>query len=324
MGQHRRKVAVSKARTSLALSALLAAVAVGGCWWDDDYYDAYYDYYYPYTYYYPVDVGYSSLYYSDYYYYDDWYWAGGTAAAVDASRTGVGGVLRALARGEQVCPGQVTVTPRTGTPACQAADMSAARSGATVVFSGCQTSGGGKLDGTVDVMATRSASEAVCTSNTRITVTHTTKISNLTYTTPAGQRIVVPEQTDTGTNSYTYGQFPVMVNLNSSGQLQVFGTDGTMTADMRHDGARTVSFNASDRTYSVSGSADVQDNRSAARASLTSRDIRRSTDCCHPVGGTLTVNRTGGENPGEHTWTFGPTCGQMAKDGSTITPPGCQ
>jgi hypothetical protein len=208
-------------------------------------------------------------------------------------------------------------------PACQSAGTTSSRSGATIVFSGCKTSAGGTLDGTIDLTANRTANEQTCSANTRITLSHTATISNLSYTAPGGNKVVIPEQTDTGTNSYTYGQLPTTLDLNSTGRVQVYAADGTLSADFNQNGTRTVTYTASSRSYAVSGTINVQDSRSSARATLVGSNVSRSTDCCHPVGGSVVVNRTGGSNPGEHTWTFGPTCGQASMDGAAVTPSTC-
>ncbi len=109
---------------------------------------AYWDPYY-YSYYYPADLSYSGVYWADSWDYSAYYYSLQSAATV--SQGGVGAAIRALARGEQVCPGQVTVTPKMGTPACAAAGVTGGRTGVTVVFNGCQLSGGGTVSGTYDV-----------------------------------------------------------------------------------------------------------------------------------------------------------------------------
>lgn len=312
---------------AVALSAVLVAAAgSGGCWWwDDDVAagsaDYAYEYYYPYTYYYPANLSYSSMYWSDDYLYSDWYYA--QSGSSETSRLGVGSFLRALARGEAVCPGQVTITPRMAPPPCLSPDTTSVRSGATIVFSGCQTAGGGRIDGTIDVQANRSASEQTCSSNTRITMSHTTTITDLTFTGPGGGRLVIPTQTDTGTNTYNYGELPAMVGVTSMGRLQVYAANGSLTADHSHNGTRNITYQASNKTYTVSGMINTQDARAGASASLVGSNITRTTDCCHPTSGRLVVTRTGGTNPGEHTWMFGATCGQMSLDGAEVTPPAC-
>ena len=313
---------------SILLSALLVSVAGAlGCE-DDDFDDVgegtvdyAYEYTYPYTYYYPSDLAYSSYYWTDAYVYDDWYFqvVGGNGNR----RASIGNVIRALARGESVCPGRVNVTPRTSAPACEAAGTTEVRSGVTMTFSDCETTDGSRIDGTVDVTSTRSANEAVCSANTTITLAHTTTITNLSVRGPNGGRLVIPNQTDTGTNSYTYGQLPTMLAINSSGRFQVYAADGTLQADQTHNGTRNLTYTAANRSYSVSGTINTMDARDGSTATIMSTNVTRTMDCCYPTAGSVTVNRTGGNSPGQHTWTFGPGCAQAAYDGTAITPPAC-
>jgi hypothetical protein len=311
---------------SLALCALLvASAATAGCYDDDDYVDEGvvdygYEYYYPSAYYYPADLSYSSYYYTDSWYYSDWYYS---FAQTGTARRAIGDMIRGLARGEPICPGQVTVTERTSSPACERTDVETVRSGATLVFAGCATGNGGRIDGTIDITTQRTASEAVCGPNTRITLSHATRLTDVTYTGPDGRRLVVPNQVDTGNNTYTYGQLPAMVAFNTSGRVQVYDAGGTLRSDQTHNGTRTVSFSSANKSYSVSGTVNTQDVTTGANASMMSAGLTRTSDCCHPTGGTLTVNRSGGTSPGTHTWTFGPSCGAVTFDGAAITAPEC-
>jgi hypothetical protein len=328
MGTRKSVVEGQRARTFIALSALLL-ISGGTVACDEGTYvaggtvDYGYEYYYPTTYYYPADLAYSSYYWSDAWLYDDWYFSRAPQQAGGNTRRAVGDALRALARGETICPGQVDVTPKTSAPACEVQGTSAVRSGVTVVFSGCETSSGGTIDGTVDVTAMRSASEQICSPNTLVTLSHTTTLTDLTYTSASGERWVVPDQVDSGTNTYTYGQLPTNLSINSSGRFQVFAADGTLVSDHNHNGTRMVTYSAVDRSYSVSGLINTQDVKGGATANLTGTDIKRGPDCCYPTGGTLSVSRAGGTNPGSHLWTFGPECGQASFDGTAVTPPAC-
>jgi Tfp pilus assembly protein FimT len=317
---------MNRKQASFALCALLAATAGGvGCYDDDDYVDTgnvdyAYEYYYPYAYYYPADLMYSSYYWTDDWYYSDWYYS---FAQTVGPRRAIGDMIRALARGEAVCPGQVTVTPRMATPACDNPDVEEIRSGVTIEFTGCQTANGGTITGTIDVQTERMASEATCGPNTRISLSHTTRMTNLSFTGPDGRRLLVPNQTDTGNNTYNYGQLPAMVSFNSSGRIQVFDAGGTLRTDHNHNGTRSLSFSSANRSYTVSGTVNTQDVATGASASMMTTGLTRTSDCCHPTGGTLTVNRTGGTSPGTHTWQFGPTCGGVTFDGTAITAPEC-
>jgi hypothetical protein len=231
--------------------------------------------------------------------------------------------MRALARGEQVCVGQATITYRTAPAACQAPGATETRAGALIAFNGCQTAEGGRIDGTVDIQATRSANEQVCSENTLITLSHTTTITNLSYTAPDGSRVVVPSQMDTGTNTYRYGQLPEMVDINSNGQLQVYDAGGALKTDLRTNGTRAFTYSQPDRSYTVSGTVTANDLATGAAASLVGNNVTRTMNCCHPTGGTLNVNRTGGTSPGMHTWSFGPECGRATFDGTQIDLPAC-
>ena len=326
MHEHERSHRPRYSKALIALPLLLAAAGAGSCYWDDDYpgtYDYSYEYYYPYTYYYPTDLAYSSVYYTDYWYYSDWYWL--EEQKQDTMFSSVGNVIRALARGEAICPGQVTVTPKMSAAACTSADpnMNNVRSGATLVFTGCMLANGGRLDGTLDVQTMRTASEATCSETTRITLSHTSTITNLTYVAPGGMRLVIPNQTDTGTNSYDYGKLPTTFSIDSTGRVQVYATNGTLSADFNHNGTRTVTYTSTNRSYAITGRANVEDTRTGSRATLTGDMITRVSDCCVPIGGTLQVSRTGGSSPGEHTWSFGPSCGQLTLDGAQVSQPSC-
>lgn len=330
MNMHRSANQVGRARTAtLAISAVL--LATGGIWAcdddDDDFDDVAagetdlaYEYTYPYAYYYSGDLAYSDLYWSDAWAYDSYIYQvnGGTT-----QRQSIGNAIRALARGEQVCPGQVTVTPKTAPPACSAAGTTAVRSGGTIAFNGCQTADGSVINGTIDITASRSANEAVCSATTLITLSHTTTLSNLSVTGPDGRRLLIPNQTDNGTNTYTYGQLPTTAAITSSGRFQVFAADGSLTADINHNGTRNFTYSAQSQSYAVSGTVTTQDARTGSTGSLVGTDVTRTLNCCHPTGGTLNVTRTGGTSPGQHTWTFGPSCGQVSFDGTAITPPEC-
>ena len=74
--------------------------------------------------------------------------AGPTTAAGDMT---MGDVLRAMARGESVCPNQVTITPKMTPDACATDGTGMSRGGVTLVFNGCQIPSGSRFDGTIDV-----------------------------------------------------------------------------------------------------------------------------------------------------------------------------
>jgi len=311
---------------------MVGAAMVGGC--DDGTTStvAYtYDDPYLYSYYYPADLAYTGYYAADTWNYGLYYAAPGAvpgsagAATVinNSGRPSVGSTLRALIRGESVCPGQVTVTPKTAPPACSGSPLTSVKNGITVVFNGCQLSGGGKIDGTFDVQATKTASAPVCASDTMISLSYTTTATNLVYTSPEGARITI--QTDNGTASYVFGQNGTSTSFNTTGEAQFFNSSGTMVADLGYTGMRTLSFSTTNQTYTIDGTVNLQDKMTAgATATLAGTGIERSNGCCRPTAGTLTVTRVGGQAPGTHVWGFQSTCGTATRDGTTITLPACQ
>jgi len=303
---------------------------------------------YLYSYYYPADVGYSSYYWASSWDYGDLYLAtitgaDGGAVAPDGGASGAGGsggsggsnsamsargavgqIIRALARGEQVCTGQSTITLKNAPPPCTAEGVNAVRTGATIMLNGCQLPAGGTLSGTVDITSNYAANEAACSPNTTITLGHTTTITNLVYTSPAGGQIVIPTQMDTGSNNFSFGQNPTTITIMSQGQLQFFNASGAKTADLNHTGTRMFKFAGSRSAYTVNGTVNVTDNMNAGvTAMLTAMGLQRTTDCCRPTGGTLTIARTGGAFPGTHTWTFTSTCGGVKRDNTSVTLPAC-
>ena len=237
--------------------------------------------------------------------------------------TTAGDVVRALARGESVCPGQVTVTPKTSAPACTGGPT-ASRAGVTIVFTACQTPGGATIDGMIDTAATRTASTTACDSTTSIMLAHTATITNLTYTDAAGNKLIIPSMTETGMTTYTFGQTPPTVALNFTGELQTFASGGAMTADHNFTGTSTFSFGGSATGYTVDGGLTVVDNLMAgAGSTVTVTGLQRVTTCCRPVGGTVGIVQTSGSGPGSHTWTFSSTCGDATIDGTSTTLPAC-
>jgi hypothetical protein len=246
---------------------------------------------------------------------------GTTANSSNTRRLGIVGAIQALARGEQVCPGQVTVTEKTAAPACDGSGADQVRNGVNISFNGCQTSDG-TIDGSIDVMSNRSASEQTCSANTIITLGHTSTITNLSFTLANGAKLVIPSQTNTGTTSYTFGQAPTTTAITSNGELQIFNSAGSMLSDHTFMGDNTFTFSGN-QSYSVSGTTTIQEKNGNGTATITRSGLTRSGGCCRPTGGSITVNRTGGIAPGQHDWSFGPSCGTVTRDGTTATMPEC-
>jgi hypothetical protein len=243
---------------------------------------------------------------------------GGRVSGSTTVRAAVGQAIRETALGGVVCAGQATVTPKSGTTIC-----GVSASGVNIVFSGCQLSGGGTVDGTVDVQITRAASDTTCGSATTITLGYTSTITNLTYTGTGGAKITIPNEMSTSTLTYAFGQAPTTASIQTNGEIQRFASGGSMTSDRTYTGTYSFSsISLADQSYTVGGMVNVTD-KAGGTATFTGTDIARDDACCRPIGGTLGVSRTGGSHAGSHTWTFTSTCGSAMLDGKTITLPAC-
>jgi hypothetical protein len=244
--------------------------------------------------------------------------SGGSIAAPAAVVTTVGDAIRALARGEAVCPNQVSVTTKSSAPIC-VGGPSPERAGVTIVFQGCHTPGGGLIDGTIDVTSTRTASAPNCTSATSIAFSHTTTITNLSYTAPGGAKLVIPLQNDTGQNAYVFGQAPTSIIVSSMGRLQTYDADGALVSDHDFQGTPSISFAGTTTGYTVDGPFSATDNLNAGHGlTLTLMGLQRVTSCCRPAGGSIEVVQTSGSTV-THTWAFGPSCGEVVVDGQAAT-----
>jgi hypothetical protein len=325
-------------RTTGALARFLAGIAClalggAGCGAAAVATDTAYEDSYATAYTYPADVAYSGVYAGGGFGYGIYLATPGgalPAAKTDGGLTGsgvrlaVGQAISTLANGGTICPGQATMTTQTGAPACATAGTSSARTGLNIVFTGCQLPGGGTVDGTADVKLTRTASDTSCNAATTIALGYTETLTNLTYTGTAGAKLVIPSDTSTATLNFPLGSTPGTVTIAGSGELQIIAADGSTTSDRTFTGSQTFSsISTTDQSYTVGGMLTVQDKTGGASATMTGTGLAHTTSCCRPTGGTLAVNRTGGTAPGQHTWTFTPTCGSATLDGRTVTLPSC-
>jgi hypothetical protein len=244
--------------------------------------------------------------------------AGGSGATT--VRATVASVVEALARGESVCPGQVTITPKTAAPACAGSNATEERNGVTLVFTDCVVSGA-TINGSFDVLSNRTASEQTCSATTTITLGHTTTITNLSISDAQG-KILIPSQTDMGMTSYTFGQTPTSITFNTTGEMQIFNPTGTMLSDLTYTAMDTVTLSGAS-SFSTDGTTTVQEKNGPASATITKQGLTRSGGCCRPTAGSVTVNRSGGPHAGTATWTFGPSCGAVMRDNVSATLPAC-
>jgi hypothetical protein len=278
---------------------------------------------YLYTTYYPADVAYSSVYWADSWAYPTLYQTTtGAQTTTGNVVTTAGDAIRALARGAAVCTGQATVTPKMVTLPCTGGPASVL-GGVTIAFNNCQTAGGGVLNGTVDVTATRTASSTTCSSTTMITLSHSTTVTNLSFMGADGRKLLIPSQTGMGMSTYAFGTAPATIALNYQGQLQTFATDGSTSSDHSYTAMNSFTFGGSTSSYTVNGTLNVVDNLLAGAAtSITATNLQRTTSCCRPVAGTINITSTGAV--GSHVVVFGSSCGEATLDGAvSATLPSC-
>lgn len=308
----------------------LIAMAAAGCGGTTT--TASYSYYDPYAYYsyYPTDVYYSGYAWTDpysVYYYTAISSPLGTTVVsgdggVGSHLQNAGDVIRALAQGQSVCPNQVTVTPRTAPDVCPAGGSATIRNGVTIAFNGCMLPDGGRVDGTYDVQATRTTSDPACGAGATISLSITTTVTNLSFVGAGGRKIVIPNETGTSSFSYVIGQAPQPTASTIEGRMQVFASDGSKLADNTFSGTSTTTPAQDRSSYSIDGTLTLQDQLAAgSTTTLTAAGLTRSSSCCRPIGGTLTLNRTGGANAGTHTFSFGPSCGATTFDDKAVTLP---
>jgi hypothetical protein len=181
------------------------------------------------------------------------------------------------------------------------------------------------VSGTIDVTSTRTASTAVCSSTTMITLSHTTTITNLSFTGVAGRKLLIPSQTGTGMSTYTFGAGPATLALNYQGQLQTFAPDGSVSSDHGYTAMNSFTFGGSTSSYTVNGTVGIVDNLAAGVGStITVTNLQRTTSCCRPAAGTISIMPTSGTGGiGSHVVGFGPNCGDAMLDGTSASLPAC-
>jgi hypothetical protein len=302
--------AVSIAATGAA-SALFLAIA--GCYSDPYYYDpyAYYGYYYP--------TGYA---YSDTYYVDYGYTYGYPLSRLKGTSSAElpGTLLRDLALGANDCPDHATVTMTTTTPACDSGAGALQPLSTTITFDGCELLDGSRLDGTMQIVATQSASDEACDDSTTIDVSYTSTTTQLVYTKPDGARVVMPLMTRTGSYTRPLHAPPAAITINVDGSVERYGADGSAISNDRVLGTQTLTLLGAETGFVSDGTLTLADSVKDRGASVTATALTRMEGCCYPLSGKLDVVRSGGDD--SH-WTFGPSCGDASVDGHDVTLDAC-
>jgi hypothetical protein len=309
-----------KTRTGIlgaASAAAAMAVALSGCYTDPYYYDpyAYYGYYYP--------TGYA---YADPYYVDYGYSYGYPLSAPDYTAKGTSGsdlpgaVVRDLARGVNACPDHATVTTTTTAPACDPGGGVIQPLSTSISFDGCVLLDGSRLDGSIQIDATQTASDAACDDNTTIDVTYTSKTTQLVYTAADGSRIVIPQMTRTGSYTRPHHAAPAAIALDIEGSVERYDASGTAVSNVQLSGGQTLTLLGVETGFVVNGTLTMQDSVKNRQASVTATEVTRAEGCCYPTSGSLDIVHTEGDS--DH-WTFAATCGDASVDGHDVTLDSC-
>jgi hypothetical protein len=229
--------------------------------------------------------------------------------------------IRAAALGTRdVCPGQVTVEPQRATTPCGGGDQPGeSQIGVKLTFTDCQLQGGGHINGSLNVTSTHTANDETCSASTTLHVTYSAQFSNLAYTAPSGQKLVIVSLTDTGSYDHGVSQPPTSVTATLQAHIQRYASNGSVSSDRSLSGQSTFTVSASPLTIS----ADATFNMTSAAgnggsANLTLSGVKHESSCCHPTAGSVTV--TGKESG---TYAFGPNCGEATKNNESITLDAC-
>jgi hypothetical protein len=302
----------SRARKAGAVAAILAAAA--GCSSDESYaYDpyGYYDYYYPASYAY-VDpyymYGYPGVYYA---------LLAPPKAATTASLPAL--ALRDLALGQGICPGQVTVTSERTSAPCDTGQGETIPLSNSIQLNGCELSGGGKLDGSVQIAAAQTLSDMNCDAGTSIEVSYTSTTMDLVYTAPSGARIELPLVTRTGSFTRPLDSPPSLLTINSQGRIERYDAKGNARSKTTFSGMQTLTMLGANGGFRVDGTLTLQDELENRSSNVTSVGLTRTEGCCYPTSGSMDVARS----EGAERWSFGPGCGDVSVNGHEVTPAEC-
>ena len=303
----------SRARVAGAVAAIVAGAA--SCSSDEPYgYDpyGYYDYYYPASY------AYADPYYM--YGYPGVYYALSSAPKAAATGSLPALALRDLALGEAVCPGQVTVTTERTTAPCDTGEGATVPLSNAIQLNGCELSGGGKLDGSLQIAAAQTLSDMNCDAATSIDVSYTSTTTGLVYTAPDGARIELPQVTRTGSYTRLLDAPPSLLTINSEGRIERYDAKGAAQSKTTFSGMQTLTVLGANGGFRVDGTLTLEDEIGDRSASVTSVGLTRAEGCCYPTSGSIDVAHSTGN---EQRWSFGPGCGDVSVNGHKVTPDEC-
>ena len=228
--------------------------------------------------------------------------------------------LRDLALGEGICPGQVTVTTERTTAPCDTGQGETIPVNTSIRLDDCELSGGGKLDGSLSILASQTLSDMNCDAGTAIDVSYTSTTTDLVYTAPSGARIELPQVTRTGSYTRLLDAPPSVLTLNSQGRIERYDAKGSAQSRTTFSGLQTLTLLGANGGFRVDGTLSLQDEIGARSSSATGVGLTRAEGCCYPTGGSLDISHSSGD---DQRWSFGPSCGDVSVNGHKVTPGEC-
>ncbi len=317
---------MNQTRKNLCFVGLLAAltagcgddnpeVATGTTIYPEDYYG--------YAYYYPADLAYSVPYWVDDWYAYPYLYSDTQQPLTDASGQGAGSLIRAIAIGDDPCPGQVSVEPQETEVLCGGDDDQMLRTGASVTFDGCTLPDGSQLNGSVNFNSRRSFSNNSCAADTVVSVAFSSTYTDLVYTGPSGARSVIPTLTSEGSYTRLFLDRPAAVSLANSGTLEEYDAAGVLSTMVDLAGSFGVVIGQPPDTwdYRVYGPMSMQDAMQGKGVTLTAVDLIHEEVCCHPISGSLRIAHT--DTGEDDVLTFGPACGEGQLNDDPVSLPAC-
>jgi hypothetical protein len=298
---------------AVARMAAAVGVAAAGCGGGSGYY--YDPYYYGYDYYYPADIAYADVYYADDVYGTAGFYALGALPKQMTSSGLLGGALRDLASGQDICPGHATTSTTPGNSPCSV-DGSPPPARTSIVFNDCQLADRGRLTGTIQIDATQTPSDTSCTAATVVEVRFTSIATNLTYTAPSEARVTLPTMTVTASYARSLDGPPATLELTVDGKVERYDEKGTLVTRSGLSGTQTLVPLGANAGYRLSGTMTMDDAIAVQTRTASSDDLTRTEGCCYPTSGVIEIAQQGGETD---TWRFGPDCGAVSVNDERVT-----
>jgi hypothetical protein len=243
-------------------------------------------------------------------------------------RLDLAGVLRRLARRD--LPALCSPAPRIDKLTSSASCALIGRDGEyvselTLTFEGCRAPGIGSLDGTLRIHVAKTLADgATCdVAGIAVDVLHEAQ-SNLKLTAMDQSQLEVVGE---GTTRFSVGRGKLALDRDVTVSQERTRLDprGRAVSAQQLTGRAQSRVELGTKSVVQNGSFTATRRLAQIIDTATMTDVRRTRECCHPVGGQVVArhSRIGAGADGETTIGFGPECGQATADGVAVTLPAC-